>query len=610
MKNTAAFIHYALIFLTSLCILSSCTNFNDSEPFHTENLSSRWKMQSSEKLGGIEEASISQNDFNVELWYKAVVPGTVLGAMATHGVIEDPYFGINMQSINPDDFKSPWWFRTSFNLSADDLDKIVSLKFNGINYRADLWVNGEKVIGKDEFAHTYRIHTFNIDDYVVEGENTMALKMWQHADGEYSIGFVDWNPLPRDRNLGIYREVFLEVNEGVKINSPFIYSKVNTETLNQADLFFQAEIENKSDETVEGILRLDYELGVIEKNITLPANDTYSCRLEPNEFNQLSVKDVKLWWPNGMGEAHLYNMKVEFVARGKVLSSSDKRYGIREVTSKMNADNHRYFEVNGKFVLIKSGGWVDDILLQDSKEYVEAQMKYIRHMKMNGIRCEGFWGKTEMLYDLCDEYGILVMIGWSCHWEWDEYLLKPTHEKYGGAVSDEDIDLIADSWKDQMLWLRNHPSIYVWMLGSDKLPHPKLERKYIELFKKYDPSRSYVSSAGGAGTEDNSIVAEVPLVSDISGPTGFKMLGPYAYTPPVYWYTDTNLGGGYGFNTETCPGPNIPPVASLRKMLPEESLWPIDTTYWEYHTGRNYFKSTSHQCISIVHMFAMNGNFR
>ena len=266
-----------------------------------------------------------------------------------------------------------------------------------------------------------------------------------------------------------------------------------------------------------------------------------------------------------------------------------EKYGIREVTSYLNEDKNRAFEVNGKFVLIKGGGWVDDLLLQDTKESVEAQLKYVHHMNMNSIRCEGFWGKDENLYDLCDEYGILVMIGWNCHWEWEEYLLKPTHEKYGGAFNDEDINLLADSWFDQMMWLRNHPSIYVWMLSSDKLPAPELERKYIEQFNKYDPSRPYVTSAGGAGTEDNNIVSEVPLVSEISGPTGMKMLGPYAYTPPYYWFTDTQLGGGYGFNTETCPGPSIPPLASLKKMLPEESLWPIDKKYWEYHTGRNEF---------------------
>jgi exo-1,4-beta-D-glucosaminidase len=150
-----------------------------------------------------------------------------------------------------------------------------------------------------------------------------------------------------------------------------------------------------------------------------------------------------------------------------------------------------------------------------------------------------------------------------------------------------------------MLWLRNHPSIYVWMLGSDKLPHPDLEMKYIALFDKYDPSRTYITSAGGAGTEDNNIVAEVPLVSDISGPTGMKMLGPYAWTPPHYWFTDTQLGGAYGFNTETCPGASIAPLASLRKMMPEEALWPIDKNYWEYHTGRNQFTSLDRDINAI-----------
>jgi exo-1,4-beta-D-glucosaminidase len=150
-----------------------------------------------------------------------------------------------------------------------------------------------------------------------------------------------------------------------------------------------------------------------------------------------------------------------------------------------------------------------------------------------------------------------------------------------------------------MLWLRNHPSIYMWMLGSDKLPCPELEMKYVGLFKKYDPSRPYATSAGGAGTDDNKIVAEVPLVSEISGPTGMKMLGPYAWTPPYYWFTDTKLGGAWGFNTETCPGASIAPLASLRKMIPEEALWPIDKKYWEYHTGRNEFTSLDRDINAI-----------
>jgi exo-1,4-beta-D-glucosaminidase len=513
-----------------------------------------------------------------------------------------------MQNVDPEQFKQPWWFRTSFNLSNDELKKHISLRFNGINYRADLWVNGKQVADKDTFAGTFRMFTFDIDQYKKEGANTIALKMWQHADGEYSIGFVDWNPLPRDRNMGIFREVILEINKGITVNSPFVYSKVNNETLDAADLFIQAELVNSTDKTVDGILRVDYNLGVVAKKISIGAGETITCSFDPSEFNQLSVKNAELWWPNGMGNPKLYNLKAEFIAGKRVIDRVEKKYGIREIKSYLNKEKNRAFEINGKFVLLKGGGWTDDVLLQDTRSSVEAQLRYIRHMNLNSIRCEGFWGKDETLYDLCDEYGILVMIGWNCHWEWEEYLLKPTHEKYGGAVSDEDIDLLAASWKDQMLWLRNHPSIYVWMLGSDKLPAPKLEMKYIDLFRKCDPSRSYITSAGGAGTENNNVVAEVPLVSEISGPTGMKMMGPYAWTPPHYWFTDTTLGGAWGFNTETCPGAEIPPVASLRKMLPAESLWPIDKKYWEYHTGRNEFTSLDRDITAINKRYGVSSD--
>lgn len=574
----------------------------DTKPdFRTVALSSGWKMQSDNKLSGIDEKLISEKGYDVRNWYNAAVPGTVLGALATNGVIEDPTFGINMQNVDTVQFKfnRPWWYRTTFKLSAGDLRKNISLRFNGICYRADLWINGKKVVGNDIFSGTYRMFTFNINPYIRKGENTVAIKMMRFVDGEYTLGFCDWNPLPADRSMGIFREVFLEINDGIKIRSPFVYSKVDASTKSSADLYIQAEIVNSANKPVSGIVRVNYELGEVEKRVTVPANDTLHCVFNAEDFKQLSVKNVELWWPNGMGKAKLYNLKTEFIAGNKILDNVKGKYGIREIKSYLNADKNRAFEINGKFVLLKGGGWADDIFLRDTRKSVESQMRYIRHIGLNSIRCEGFWGKDEDLYNLCDEYGVLVMIGWNCIWEWEEYLHKPTHAKYGGAVTSDDINFLAACWKDQMLWLRNHPSIYVWMLGSDKLPHPDLERKYTELFKKYDPSRSYSTSAGGAGTENNKIVAEVPIVSEISGPTGMKMLGPYAWTPPHYWFTDTQLGGAYGFNTETCPGASIAPLSSLRKMMPEAALWPIDKNYWEYHTGRNEFTSLDRDINAI-----------
>lgn len=593
------FLKTGWIVFIGLILASSCTKPEPKNQSQVISLKTDWKIQSSEKLAGTEDKSISENGFDVSGWYEGVVPGTVMGALSDFKVIEDATFGINMKNMDPTQFQKPWWYRSIFKITEEDLNKNVSLRFNGINYRADLWINGNKVADNETFAGSFRMFSFNINPYIKAGENTIALKISQYADGEYLLGFCDWNPLPTDRSMGIFREVFLEINEGVKIRSPFVYAKVDTVSKSAADLFIQAEIVNSTDKPVEGTFSIDFEVGKLEKKVVVPANDTLSVRLNPAEFAQLSVKNIELWWPNGMGNAKLYNLKTEFKVGNEIYDEVEKKYGIREIRSYLNEDKNRAFEINGKFVLLKGGGWADDIFLRDTRKSVEAQMRYIRHMGLNSIRCEGFWGKDEDLYNLCDEYGILVMIGWNCIWEWEEYLGKPCHEKYGGAVTPIDIELLADSWKDQMLWLRNHPSIYVWMLGSDKLPHPDLERKYISLFDKYDPSRTYITSAGGAGTEDNNIVAEVPLVSDISGPTGMKMLGPYAWTPPHYWFTDTLLGGAYGFNTETCPGASIAPLASLRKMMPEEALWPIDKNYWEYHTGRNQFTSLDRDISAI-----------
>ncbi len=602
------FLNGLWLMFSGMFLLASCTKQEPTLESEVISINSNWKIQSSEKLAGTDEASVSQNGFDVSGWYEGVVPGTVLGALTDFKVIEDPTFGINMKNMAPTQFQKPWWYRSTFQISADDLKKNVSLRLNGISNRADLWVNGKKVAGSNEITGTYRIFSFNINPFIQEGENTLALKVTQYANGEYLLGFCDWNPLPADRSMGIFREVFLEINEGVKIRSPFIYAKVDTVSKSAADLFVQAEIVNSTDKAVEGIISLDYEVGKLEQKVTVEANDTLSIRLSPQDFSQLSVKNVELWWPNGMGKPKLYNLKAEFTVGNKIYDSVEKKYGIREITSRLNEDKNRSFTINGKFVMPKGGGWADDIFLRDTRKSVEAQMRYIRHMGLNSIRAEGFWGKDEDLYNLCDEYGILVMVGWNCIWEWEEYLLKSCHEKYGGAVTTEDIDLLAAMWKDQMLWLRNHPSIYIWMLGSDKLPHPDLERKYVALFDKYDPSRSYSTSAGGAGTENNNVVAEVPLVSEISGPTGMKMLGPYAWTPPHYWFTDTVLGGAYGFNTETCPGATIAPLASLKKMMPEEALWPIDKTYWEYHTGRNEFTSLDRDITAINERYGKSSN--
>lgn len=570
---------------------------NKYAPQYDRLLSVGWMIQASSQVKQTGD-EISKPDFDTHGWYSASVPSTVLAVLVENGVYENPYFGMNLKNISSEPYKKPWWYRTEFQLSKKDNEKTVLLEFDGINYSANIWLNGNWIAASTEVKGAFRRLKYNISKFVSKGSNVLAVEVIAPKPGDFAIGFVDWNPPPPDRNMGIFRSVRLRFCKGVSIENPFIQTELNLETLQEAALTISAELANHEDKTVSGILEGEIESIKFSKAVDIEPQGQKTITFTPSEFPNLNIKNPRIWWPHnlgkpplvaGGGKPNLYDLHLKFITDGKISDIAHVRFGIREIEDYTNQHGHKGFKVNGKKVLIKAGGWTDDMFLADTPQTIDAQLKYVKHMNLNSIRLEGIWGKDHTLYDLCDQYGILIMVGWSCHWEHEEYLGKPVDVRYGGVISAEDIELISKSWQDQVLWLRNHPSIYVWAVASDKVPKPQLEQRYIRTFQKYDPSRPYLSSTGGIGSEQ-AIVGEHEVISEISGSSGVKMLGPYAYTPPIYWYTDKNRGGAYGFNTETSPGAVVPPLESIKKMLPEEHLWPIDE-FWEFHCGLNEFNT-------------------
>ena len=185
------------------------------------------------------------------------------------------------------------------------------------------------------------------------------------------------------------------------------------------------------------------------------------------------------------------------------------------------------------------------------------------------------------------------MVGWSCHWEWEDYLGKYCDEEFGGILSPSDVDMMSKAWQDQIIWLRNHPSIFTWLGGSDCKPKPELEKRYMRTFREYDSTRVYLPSA--------------KEWESTTGPTGVKMRGPYAYVPPVYWFADTLYGGAFGFNTETGPGAQVPPLESVKKMISDKHLWPIDDI-WDYHCGRNEFNDLKRYTKALEERYGKAGS--
>lgn len=556
--------------------------------FFKIELSDNWRIQSSD---GITPAGATiSTDFEVtQDWHSARVPSTVLGTLVENKIYEEPYFGDNLKLISTEQFKVPWWYATKFILNGTQASLFGTLIFDGINYKANLWLNGHLIADVTDIDGAYRRTSFNISDHILSGSNILAVEVIPPKPGDFSTGFVDWNPSPPDRNMGIFRNVILKLHGGVHVENPFVKTHFDNADHKSAKLTVSAELYNDSNKKVNGILSGKIEDVVFEVPVNLEPNSNKEITIESSDYPQLNIQNPRLWWPVHLGKPELYELALNFKFTDQISDISVTRFGIREVSDYWLNEIHRGYSINGQNVLIKGAGWTDDLLLMDTHEKIEAQVKYVKQMNLNCIRLEGFWGKDHKLYDLCDEHGILLMVGWSCHWEHEIHMGVPVNERFGGVYQPQHIDHVSKAWEEQVIWLRNHPSIFVWTVASDKVPIAALEQKYIDTFKKYDPTRPYLNSTGGVGS-DQHVIGSEEVISEISGTSGVKMLGPYAYTAPVYWFTDTKFGGAYGFNTETGPGAQIPQLDSLRKFIPEDNLWPINEI-WDYHCGRYEFSN-------------------
>ena len=560
------------IFLSSTFLYSCRDTLNQKEEMVF--LHNNWKIRNSEKVkaSGKEISSVNFIDSN---WFTAYVPSTVLYSLAKSGIYCDIYKDNNIDTIDKNRFKTSWWYRKEFNY--DNNSKVSVLHFDGINYKANIWLNGIRIADNKTVKNTFRQFDFDISSIIKKGKNVLAVEVFPPVKGDFSIGFVDWNPTPPDNNMGLIRDVYIEFNSGVEISNPYVTSALN-DKLDQAKLSSSIDIKNYTGSKQEGVLTLKIMGKEISKKYNLSPKESKTIKFSHEEFDQLIVKNPELWWPHTIGKPTLHQAVFYLKKNGDIVSTKTVKFGIRTVSDYFTKSGHRGFKINGKKILIRGGGWVDKMLLEDTRESILNQLEYVKDMNLNSIRLEGFWGKNQSLYDICDSLGILIMVGWSCQWEWEDYLGKPCSEEYGGVLSKTDIEMISDAWQDQIVWLRNHPAIYAWVGGSDCKPKPELENNYLDIFSRFDTTRIYLASAKEWTSQ--------------TGFTGVKMRGPYAYVPPVYWYSDTLYGGAFGFNTETGPGAQVPPVESIKKMLSEEHWWPIDSM-WDFHCGRHEFNSLS-----------------
>lgn len=551
-------------------------------------LNKNWKLQSSEMVTNKGE-EISSSSFDDDGWYNASVPSTIMSALVENGKYKDIFYGTNLRKIPGVSYKigsifsnqemdesSPfarsWWYRKEFTIPfATDNDRVL-LNFKGINYRANVWVNGQKVSGKNNLVGAFRTFKLDITPFVTpQNTNVLAVEIFPPKAKDLAITWVDWNPSPPDKNMGIWQDVTLILFKGVELHS----STVETlhldehERINRADIIVRTYAKNHTDKRIDGKIKAFIEGDDIQVSLEqeIHLNPKEQMEISLPEEDVITVNNPHLWWPHSMGEPYLHSLTLVFEDNNGVFHDIEEtKFGISKISSERTANDDLLLKVNGKPLLVKGGGWAPDMLLRKDDKRRKSEFSYVKNLGLNTIRLEGKL-EDEDFFNLADAEGILLIAGWCCCDAWEKWKIW----------DDENILVARDSLRDQLLRLRHHPSMLLWMNGSDSHPPEHIEQMYLDIEKEVHWNTPVTSSAKN-------------LTSKITGFSGVKMNGPYDYVPPIYWYVAKTIGGAQGFNTETGPGPSIPTFEELSLFIPEDKKWPINNT-WNYHAGGGPFKT-------------------
>jgi exo-1,4-beta-D-glucosaminidase len=538
-----------------------------------------WTLQSSAKLaaGG---AELSTPGFATTGWVPTSVPSTVLAALVANGVYPDPFAGDNLRGIPREPFQSSWWYRTEVELPADFAGQTVFLDLEGVNYKANVWLNGQLVAGADQVIGTFTRHEFDVTALVrTSGANALAIETFMPDTAQdLALSWLDWNNSPPDRDMGLWQPVYLARSGQVAVRDTRVSSRLDASYASAA-LTIKTDLHNTSAASVHATVHARVDHGAIDvvREVDLAGHETRTITFDPSTDGALALAHPRLWWPAQLGNPELYDLDVSAEVGGKRSDREGVRFGVREVTFDILSEGVRVFEINGKRVLIRGGGWSSDMLLRPpAPAHLDAEMRYVLDLGLNTIRLEGKLEFDEF-YDRADELGILTMPGWMCcdRWEhWDDW--NATDHRVATASLDA-----------QARRLRNHPSVITFLIGSDNAPPPDVEQEYLGAMKKNDWPNPVMPSASGDTTPS-------------LGPSGVKMNGPYDWIAPAYWYQDTGRGGAFGFNTETGPGPSVPELESLRVMLTPEAL----DTLWRNPGARQWHAGTEGTPFDNLGLFA------
>jgi beta-galactosidase/beta-glucuronidase len=594
------------------------------------------------KAGGDSLSSVDYTPANY--WFPVTVPSTVLTGLVANNVYPNPYIGMNNMLIpdasdtfnrdyhleqysylpgQPNPWKKPYWYRTTFPVPASDKGRHFQLIFKGINYRAEVWVNSKLIADSSRMVGMFEEFDLDVSAAInAGGPNALAVKIYPlDVPGEpaepqlkaledfyenggptgdigknvtmlSSVGW-DWIPAVRDRNIGIWQPVYLRTTGQVVISRPRIITDLPDTNL--ARLSLDLVLSNNDARLKHGSLQVTITpenfTGTpfrFSREETIDAAGSKTVKFSAADVPELVMHHPRRWWPNGYGQAWLYRIRLQYLTDGGISDDTSFVFGVRTVSSTATTVNgwvRRDFFVNGKKIHLVGGAWVPDMMLNRDYQRYDYELRLCRNANVNMVRIwGGGLGETDDFYELADRYGLLV---------WQDFWI--TGDTNGGFKGSADWPLQSSVFIDNVIStiyrIRNHPSLLVWTGGNEGHAREELYNAMRDNVATLDGTRPFIPCSSGFSKAPKDWKASWPD----DKPAGVYSGGPYSWQDDATYYRYVDAGRDWLFKDETGI-PSQPPYNTLSKIIPnlvpDNNLpYPLNDT-WGYHdacTGNGHY---------------------
>jgi len=384
-----------------------------------------WKMQSA-VTDTSAAANVSTESFSAKRWYTVSVPTTIIAGLLANKVYNfDPFYGQNFRKLNDPRLDHPWWFRKEFDLPVSQNGKTVILRLHGINYKANVWLNGIKIADSTQIKGPFRVIEIDVTKGIkTPGNNVLAIEVLRpfgpnNEKGDLAIDYADWIHYPPDYNGGIVNNIEIKTYNKVGVQQPLVTTKFDLPSIHIAHLSVNALVTNYTATQQDAVLKASINGKItFEKKVHLMPNESRDISFSPADFPQLNITDPRIWWPWQYGKPELNRIKLEMITGNEISNTIEEDFGIRQITTRFIDTASREFIVNGEPIMLRGAAWSPDIFQRRSEERQEQEISLVHDMHMNIIRSEGKF-EDDHFYDLCDKYGLLVMTGYMCCGTWN-----------------------------------------------------------------------------------------------------------------------------------------------------------------------------------------------